>query len=49
MGCYYGLRKDDECKGENVMFDIQEYRKELENALSLEAPDKQLKQLLSED
>ena len=31
------------------MFDIQEYRKELENALSLEAPDKQLKQLLSED
>lgn len=49
MGCYYGLRKDDECKGENVMFDIQEYRKELENALSLEVPDKQLKQLLSED
>ncbi len=31
------------------MFDIQKYREELENALSLEAPDKQLKQLLSED
>lgn len=36
-------------QGGDVMFDIQEYRKELENALSLEAPDKQLKQLLSED
>ena len=46
---YYGLRTEDEGKGENVMFDIQEYRVELESVLSLEAPDKQLKLLSRKD